>query len=222
MSEDIQQTLAEDAAAAHHAGPVGDTATDTGDLPNATGEETAAADALPRPTETFVWRYSARDLIDEMIWGLLFLAATIATLCIPSGEAESFGHICVFVLQWAVGGFTVLYWLWLAGVYFIRKKCTSYTLSPQYFEYQHGFFIQKTRRIELFDIEQVNLKRSLWERIIGVGTLDLRVKDQDEKKQGEVKPLPIPGIRDFREMQQKISEYRTYYRTRIASTVVRG
>ena len=184
------------------------------------GEESPrSADTLPRPTETFTWRYSGRDLFDETFWGVVFLAIFGAIFFFVS--KENLGEWLRVGLLWVTGVWALLYWLWLGWTYFSRRACTLYTLTPQYFEYQHGFFSQKTQRIELFDIEQVNLTRTLWERILGVATLQLRVKDQT-KDNAAVEYYNFRGIREYPQMQQKIGEYRTYYRTQIASTVVRG
>lgn len=165
------------------------------------------------PMESFVWRYTGKDLLDESIFGIVFLAIAIIACMVTEGAVR-------YVLLGLLGIPTLIYWCWLSYLFFIRRVCTSYELTPQNFIYRHGFLVQKTRFIELFDIEQVNIKRNLWERIIGVGTVQLRLKDQGTAS--AIEDLNIPGMSDFENMQKQINDYRTYYRTRVGRTLVRG
>ena len=305
--------------------PVDDPITDAGaqtDAPNGQRMQVSEMVApesqatLTRPTETIVWHYSVRDLIDEFCWGCVFAALAITfhvltkenwiaigeflkaqleklpgilshfgkflvenpivlsivavailywvvLFCIGSFRKKSlhtdevvasdvdqatvkkitasrpviFGLLltaiavlCIIlynkihiadVLRWGFDGIVIVYWIWLLSIYFMRKHCTRYTLTPMYFDLQHGFISQKTTRISLADIEQVNIIRSLWERMIGTGTIQLRTKDQTNAD-ATIKYQNFRGIREFKEMQKKIDEYRLYFRTQVMSAVVRG
>ena len=150
-----------------------------------------------------------------VIFGLLLTA--IAVFCVIQ-----YNHINIAdVLRWGFDGIVIVYWVWLLCIYFMRKHCTLYTLTPTYFELQHGFIFQKTTRISLADIEQVNVIRTLWERVIGTGTIQLRTKDQTNADSA-IKYQNFRGIRDFLEMQKKVDAYRLYFRTQVLSAVVRG
>ncbi|MDO4551756.1 MAG: PH domain-containing protein [Planctomycetia bacterium] len=164
---------------------------------------------LEAPTETFIWRYSVRDLLDETII-LVILLAVFAGICMYFQSSWIWGLMII----------PVVYGIWLAYTFFARRLCTEYRLTPQNFIHQKGFLVQKTIYIELFDVEQVNLKRNLWERIIGVGTICLRVKHQSSENDNSenqkigrnFQEIKIPGMTDFENIREKIDSYRLYVR----------
>ncbi len=184
-------------------------------------EETRTTPDLPAPTETYEWRYSPRDLLDESIWGVILLAVYMG-ICI-AGNA-TFGKW----LWWGLALVPIAYWLWLAYTLFVRRLCTVYKLTPQNFIYERGFLVQNTMYVELFDIDQVNLKRNLWERIVGLGTIKLSIKRsalRDEIPAENVDPvkaaaagkdayieITIPGMTDYEKVRDLIDSYRLYVR----------
>lgn len=180
-------------------------------------EENRSAPDLPAPTETHEWRYNARDLLDEGIFGVIILAVVLV--------------VCIAVQNtwaWVLMLIPTAYWLWLLYILFVRRLCTVYKLTPQNFIYQRGFFVQNTMYVELFDIDQVNLKRNLWERIIGVGTIKLSIKrsalhdesliennDQTQVVGGSKDAyieITIPGMVDYDKIRDLIDSYRLYVR----------
>ena len=64
----------------------------------------------------------------------------------------------------------------LARIFF-GKICTWYRLTPTVLICRSGFFITKERRVAVWDIQRVEVKRNLWQRFLGVGTLELHVRD---------------------------------------------
>ncbi|MDO4573757.1 MAG: PH domain-containing protein [Planctomycetia bacterium] len=188
------------------------------DFPPSNPQTSPSSEQNTAPTETYTWRYAAKDLTDEMIFGVVFLAITLIFWIMGGGTWLSLFGILTGIL----GVVSLLYWLWIANMFFVRRLCTSYELNPQNFIYKHGFIVQHTRFIELFDIEQVNIKRNLWERIIGVGTVQLRIKDQNENNGKSIETLNIPGMTNFEEMQRLINEYRMYYRTKVGTPLVKA
>ena len=178
--------------------------------------DTGVEIGIEKPTETHTWRYNLRDLTDETIIGIIVLAV-VAGLCIYSNKSTG-GWI------WLMGILPAAYWLWLAYLVFIRRLCTIYKLTPQNFIVQRGFLVQNTMYIELFNIEQVNLKRNLWERIIGIGTIRLRVKKIPQNEGSDVTnpklkidrdgylEINIPGMANFEHVRELIDNYRLYVR----------
>ena len=165
------------------------------------------------PTQTHTWRYHLRDLLDEAIIGVILLAAVTIT-CMSFRKT-------VGDWIWWLEILVAMYVLWLAYLVFVRRLCTVYKLTPQNFIIQRGFFVQNTIYIELFNIEQVNLKRNLWERIIGVGTIRLSVKKaRNESGEGDRPKIDrerflemnIPGMADFEHVRELIDNYRLYAR----------
>ena len=182
-------------------------------------EEARSAPKPEGPTETHVWYYNLRDLLDETIIGVIILTA-ITVLCVYLHKN--------YPWIWGLEIVPLIYVFWLLYTVFVRRMCTVYKLTPQNFIYQRGFFVQNTIYIELFDIEQVNLKRNLWERIIGVGTIRLKIKKiplqalesnnvninvkigQDGR--GTSMEISIPGMSDFENIRQLIDTYRLFVR----------
>ena len=183
-------------------------------------QEVRSAQDSDTPTETHEWFYNLRDLLDEAIWGVIILAV-ITGLCVWLHKNDYWVGI------WGLEIIPLIYGIWLLYTVFIRRLCTVYKLTPKNFIYQRGFFVQNTIYIELFDIEQVNLKRSLWERIIGVGTVRLKVKKiplQTQEKDSDLKveqgtrgaytEINIRGMSDFENIRQLIDSYRQFARER--------
>lgn len=185
-------------------------------------EENRTAPDLPAPTETHEWRYNPRDLLDESIFGIIILAVFVILGIVMQGTAGWW--------IWLTLIFPAGYFLWLAYTLFVRRMCTVYRLTPQNFIYQRGFLVQSTMYVELFDIDQVNLKRNLWERVIGVGTIKLSIKrsalhDQSLVENSEQAQLvggggnkdayieiTIPGMTDYENVRDLIDSYRLYVR----------
>ncbi len=154
-----------------------------------------------RPTETLTWKYQLRDTIDEWLW--LF------------GGIGGFTLIKLFAPEWgkyvAIFGWTLCacFALYLIGVLILRRLFTKYELTPDHFQYTHGLFVQKIETFQLSDIVQINLRRSIWERIIRTGTVKIRFKTATEIK---INPLVIHGIGRYEEMFEKIDYYRNHHR----------
>ncbi len=79
--------------------------------------------------------------------------------------------------------------------------------------------------IAVWDIAQVNITRNLWQRFTGVGTIELRIRNQgfenvDASEESSDNILELPGLRDPRAVQEKINTYRLFIRNRMGHRVL--
>ncbi len=153
-----------------------------------------------RPTEEKEWKYQIRDMLDEFFVLLAFVALFFAIYYFTSGWGD---WIAVFGLIGCSAYILRLLWLIV-----LRRTCSKFQLTPDHFVYSHGLFRQKTETFQLSDIIQMTLRRSIWERIIRTGTIEIRFKTNA----GIKKPLVIRGIGHYQEMFDKIDYYRNYHR----------
>ena len=112
---------------------------------------------------------------------------------------------------------------------FFNKLCTYYQLTPTHFIFKNGFFITEVRKIAIWDIAQVNVTRNIWQRLLGVGTIELRIRDHgltgdssdpslegiDSDSSTADNILFLPGIKDPENVKDLINNYRLFIRRRM-------
>ena len=55
---------------------------------------------------------------------------------------------------------------------------TRYEITPTRFIIRTGFFSTQTEEVLLYRVLDMNLKRNLWQKLFGVGTLEIHTMDQ--------------------------------------------
>lgn len=74
----------------------------------------------------------------------------------------------------------VFIWGWFVFPLFIvlwRVMTNSYRLTSQRIILQQGFISRQTQEIELYRIKGVSLKQSFWDRLLGVGDVEIFCTD---------------------------------------------
>lgn len=144
-----------------------DEPTGTQTLRDAMNKSAAAAKAEVLP-ETFLWRggYSAKAMIGGWILSaILTLVFFIAGMLFPPA-----GMMIAFCASLAVWG-----WHLLLLIY--RRWSYEYELSTQRFIHRAGLLARVTNRIEVIDISDVQVKQTLVERFLGIGTISIYSTD---------------------------------------------
>lgn len=157
-----------------------------------------------RPEKNLQWKYKLRDMLDE--WLKEFALIVIFVLIGYFGKESAFWTN----LAW-YGGIVVCggYALYLLGIIVLRRVCMKFYLTPDHFEFTHGLLKQKVQTFQLSDIIEIDLRRSVWERIIHTGTIIIRFKNGTAS---QTNPLVIRGIGKYKEMFEKIDYYRNHHR----------
>ena len=123
-------------------------------------------------------------------------------------------------LQVVFGVFCVCYSVNLLLEIFFSRICTYYKLDPVLFIMKTGFFVTKERRIAVWDIAQVNMTRNLWQRILGVGMIELKVHSHGMDGAGNTtedllrnaRILHLKGLKNPLEVMETINHYRLFVR----------
>jgi membrane protein YdbS with pleckstrin-like domain len=167
----------------------------------ATGKaEAALGDAIT------LWegRYSFRGMID---WVALSALASIAAIVLAIWRSwGGTGWLAVLV-------FLVLLWGYQVSVYFVRRFGHRYRLTPQTFFHERGILIKSTSPLEIIRIDDIAMKQTLLERLLGVGTIRILSNDTTDPL------LVMKGIPDVQNAFATIDQARRAERRRRALRV---
>ena len=119
----------------------------------------------------------------------------------------------VLLLAAAVGGFTaqgwgislvviVCVWLGLVARLFYRQLCEHYYLTNRRFIHERGILWRVNDRVEAIDIDDVSYQQGPVERVMGVGTIQIRSSDTSDPV------LELLGIENVKEVAEMIDEVR--------------
>jgi uncharacterized membrane protein YdbT with pleckstrin-like domain len=129
---------------------------------------------LRRPAgdqEVEIWQggYSPRAMIGHWV-----TAGVISVVVLAAGiiAGPSAGQIALLVLS-LLGIWLALYLLLL-----YRQWSVHYRLTNHRFVHRSGLLKRVTDRVEVIDIDDVGFQQGLFERIFGVGTVELSSSDQ--------------------------------------------
>lgn len=153
-----------------------------------------------------VWegRYSFKGMID---WFALGSLASIAIVVLAFWRSWGrTGWLTVLVLL-------LLLWGYQFGVYFIRRFGHRYRLTPQTFFHERGILVKSTSPIEIIRIDDIAMKQSILERILGVGTIRILSNDNTDPL------LVMKGIPDVQSAFATIDQARRAERSRRALRV---
>jgi membrane protein YdbS with pleckstrin-like domain len=157
----------------------------TGDAPTLASRMKSAVNRNPgnQPAEDDLWvgTYSPKAMAGPAI-GLAILtviAIVVGTFVPPIG--------------WMVAGIgAVVAWLVLAFVVLYRQKTVNYRLTTFRLFHESGLLARTRDRIEVIDINDVNLSQGILERMFNVGTIHI---DSSDKSHPNFNMLGIENVR---------------------------
>ena len=124
--------------------------------------------AHPTPEdELWTGAYSPRAMIGP--------ALALAALTILCGIAASFAGPIGW-LVWGVG--VAVAWAWLALIIVYRRLTVRYRLTSYRFFTETGLLGRVNNRIQAIDIDDVTVEQGPIERLLGVGTIIIRARDE--------------------------------------------
>ncbi len=124
-------------------------------------DETVVVDLHPH------WWYFSRHILT----GLPLLALVILTANLQDQDLRN-------VVRWPVGLLVVVWALWLAGKY-LQWLRTYFVVTDQRVLYRSGVLGRHGVEIPLDRISNIDSRQGLWERLIGVGNLDIESAGED-------------------------------------------
>lgn len=153
-----------------------------------------AASAAAADPEQTLWTggYSAKAMYGSwLLAAAVTLAGGVASIFIP------------WPPTWLVA-IVVVGTLWLVlGVYYLKERLgVDYTLTTQRLMCRRGILNQVTDRTEVIDIDDVQFKQGIVERMFGVGTIKLLSSDTSDPT------LTLRGIDDVRRVANLIDNAR--------------
>jgi uncharacterized membrane protein YdbT with pleckstrin-like domain len=157
----------------------------TADAPTVATKMKAAITRNPgnQPTEDDLWvgTYSAKAMAGPAIGlGILTIIAIIV--------ASFFGPI-----GWTVAGIGALVaWAILALVVLYRRMTVNYRLTTFRLFHESGLLARTRDRIEVIDINDVNLSQGILERMFNVGTIHI---DSSDKSHPHFNMIGIENVR---------------------------
>ena len=102
----------------------------------------------------------------------------------------------------------VLPWFYFLAVLAYRRMSVRYVLSTQRFLHERGFLRRVNDRIELLDVDDITFEQSLWERLVGFGTLRIASHDRTNPE------IILPGIEDIKRVAGLFDDARLAERRR--------
>jgi uncharacterized membrane protein YdbT with pleckstrin-like domain len=115
--------------------------------------------------------------------------ASFVAAIVPSGSLQT-------PLRIAIGAVAVIILSWLSFVPFLRWRTTHYVLTTHRVLIRVGILHHRGRDIPVNRINDVSFEQTLWERLIGAGTL--MVESAGEAGQQVLKDIPhAPGVQQL-------------------------
>jgi hypothetical protein len=102
----------------------------------------------------------------------------------------------------------ILTWLYHFAVLCYRRMSVHYLLTSQRFIHERGILRRVNDRIEVLDMDDITFEQSLWERMVGVGTLRIASHDRTDPE------LALPGIQDIQRVAGLFDDARLAERRR--------
>ncbi|GAB6166808.1 hypothetical protein JCM19992_28080 [Thermostilla marina] len=149
--------------------------------------------------ELWTGRYSSKAMTGTWILlGLLTLAFIVAGFWMIQKEWIP-GTFITWVILLAV---PLLLWIYFGCVYLWRRWTIRYRLTTYRFYSEKGLFRHTVDTLEVIDINDMKLSRTLWDRILGIGTIILMSNDASDPE------LHVVGIDNPKEAFEKIDTAR--------------
>jgi len=114
--------------------------------------------------------------------------------------------LCLLVLIGVIVGGTYISLVWLAAALpllwaawvWISTAAESFELTTERLRMKRGVFNQVFDEVELYRVKDVSLARSVFERMLGLGTVTLETSDRGQER------LLIPSVRKSDELREHL------------------
>jgi hypothetical protein len=181
------------------------------ETPPSAGGSSTAAGAFQQVAAA---RWEEKDKPEEELWRGGYSPKAMVGGWVISG--------CVSLLLLLIGIFWVrnltawlllllgilLPWFYCLAVVTYRRMSVRYVLSTQRFVHEKGFLRRVNDRIELLDVDDITFEQSLWDRMVGVGTLRIASHDRTDPE------LVLRGIEDIKRVASLFDNARLAERRR--------
>ena len=160
----------------------------------------AAQRTAGNEVEETLWEggYSAKAMMGTWLGlGLATILSIVIGVVVTLGAA-------LFVILGIVG----LAWLVAIGYYAYRRIGVTYKLTTQRFIHTSGIFLRTTNRIELIDVDDVEVFQNLIERFFKLGTIRIVSSDRTDPQ------LDLKGIDDVQQVSSVLDDARRKERRR--------
>jgi hypothetical protein len=185
---------------------------------NAAPANSPSADAAASPVEALQKAASARrdgkDPPEEELWRGGYSPKAMIGSWVGSGTAS----LILFLIglfwvrsftPWLILVIAMLApWIYCAAVLAYRRMSVHYVLSSQRFMHERGILRRVNDRIELLDVDDITYEQSIWERMMGVGTLRIASTDRTDPE------LILKGIEDIKHVASMFDNARLAERRR--------
>lgn len=143
--------------------------------------------------ELWQGKFSQRAMIGSWIGAAVFSVVLLLTAAVGSFSGKGWGISLVVI-------FCV--WLGLVARLFYRQLCEHYYLTNRRFIHERGILWRVIDRVEAIDIDDVSYQQGPVERVMGVGSIQIRSSDTSDPV------LELLGIENVKEVAEMIDEVR--------------
>lgn len=95
--------------------------------------------------------------------------------------------------------------LWQRFLSMIHMNFTKYQITKDELIIQKGFFNRKTNSIELYLLKDPDLKESIYQRLIGVGTLTVNIETKTDVE-GNRKKMVLKNVRNCKAVRKLLRD----------------
>ena len=141
--------------------------------------------------------------------GHFILAWAVTILCLGFGVWLSFtnkmpGDFWTKIIWGLLAGVPAALWCWFGCKYIYRVWTIKYRLATYRFYHEEGIFRRVKDVLEVIDIDDMKLERTLWDRVVngGVGTVIIRSSDATHPE------LRLSGLEEPERVFESIDEVR--------------
>ena len=153
---------------------------------------------------------TGRKIRSSLIVGVIFIIATI--LLFSNKNSMEYGDT-VLILNMTM--FDTLKWIAIIAIAFsfirailctvIQKLSydhTTYTFYDKFMVYEDDFLNQHKKTIQYENVKEVEIRRTVWDRILGYGVIVMYTNAENKRKNGMV----IYSIRNVKEIYEQIEK----------------
>ena len=146
-------------------------------------------------------RQDARDQPEEELWrGGYSSKAMLGTWVICGIVSLALLMVGIFWQPWTAAWWLLVFvlmalpWLYYLTVLSYRHMGVRYVLTTQRFIHERGILRRVNDRIEVLDMDDITFEQTLWERLLGVGTIRIVSHDHNDPD------LTLPGIENVQQV----------------------
>lgn len=136
-------------------------------------KQATASNRANDDAESILWTgsYSPKAMVGNWILGGLITVVGIVVAVVAAGTV---------VVPFVVAVVIVAIWIGMFGYLLIQRLSVDYELTTQRFVHRVGLLSRVTNRIEVIDIDDVQVQQGFVERMLGVGTIKILSSDTSD------------------------------------------